>query len=49
MSFAVAVIMTGGNLLQLTRGLPYAAINILLALTLFVVLAGPTLIRGQTT
>jgi simple sugar transport system permease protein len=45
MSFVVSVIMTGGNLLQLTRDLPYAAINILLALTLFVVLAKPTLIR----
>jgi len=47
MSFVVSVIMTGGNLLQLTRDLPYAAINILLALTLFVVLARPTLIRGE--
>jgi general nucleoside transport system permease protein len=46
MSFVVSVIMTGGNLLQLTRDLPYAAINILLALTLFVVLASPTLVRG---
>ena len=42
MSFMVAVITTGGNMLQLTRDLPYAAINILLALTLFVVLAKPT-------
>jgi ABC-type uncharacterized transport system permease subunit len=42
MSFVVAVIITGGNLLQLTRGLPYAVINILLAITLFVVLARPT-------
>jgi general nucleoside transport system permease protein len=47
MSFVVALIMTGGNLLQLTRDLPYAAINILLALTLFVVLARPTLVRGK--
>ena len=49
MSFVVSVIMTGGNLLQLTRDLPYAAINILLALTLFVVLARPTLLRGEKT
>ncbi|MEX1247440.1 MAG: ABC transporter permease [Anaerolineales bacterium] len=42
MSFTVAVITTGGNMLQLTRDLPYAAINILLALTLFVVLAKPS-------
>lgn len=42
MSFVVAIIITGGNLLQLTQGLPFAAINILLAFTLFVVLARPT-------
>ena len=41
MSFVVAVITTGGNMLQLTRDLPFAAINILLALTLFAVLARP--------
>ncbi|MGC8873836.1 MAG: ABC transporter permease [Chloroflexia bacterium] len=43
MSFVIAVIFTGGNLLQLTQGLPFAAINLLLALTLFVVLARPRL------
>jgi len=42
LSFVVAIITTGGNLLQLTRGVPYAVINILLAFTLFVVLARPT-------
>ena len=41
MSFVVSIIITGGNLLQLTQGLPYAVINILLAITLFVVLARP--------
>jgi len=41
MSFVVAIIITGGNMLQLTRDLPYAVINILLAFTLFVVLARP--------
>jgi ABC-type uncharacterized transport system permease subunit len=41
MSFVVAIIITGGNLLQLSHGLPYAVINILLAITLFVVLARP--------
>lgn len=41
MSFVVAIIITGGNLLQLTRDLPFAVINILLAITLFVVLARP--------
>ena len=40
-SFIVSVIITGGNLLQLTRDLPYSVINILLAFTLFVVLARP--------
>ncbi len=40
-SFVVAIIFSGGNLLQLTRDLPYAMINILLAFTLFVVLARP--------
>jgi len=47
MSFVVAMITTGGNLLQLTHDLPYAVINILLAFTLFVVLARPTLIKGK--
>ena len=47
MSFVVSVIFTGGNLLQLTAGLPYAVINILLALTLFVVLASPTFFKGK--
>ncbi|MBM3179226.1 MAG: ABC transporter permease [Chloroflexi bacterium] len=47
MSFVVAVITTGGNLLQLTQGLPYAVINILLALALFVVLASPRFFEGK--
>lgn len=44
-SFLVAVITTGGNLLQLTQGLPYAVINILLAIALFIVLARPTFFK----
>ena len=48
MSFVVAVITTGGNLLQLTRDLPYAVINILLAFTLFVVLARPAFFEQGT-
>jgi simple sugar transport system permease protein len=40
-SFVVSIIISGGNLLQLTRDLPFAVINILLAFTLFVVLARP--------
>jgi len=47
LSFVVAVITTGGNLLQLTRDLPYAVINILLAFTLFVVLARPAFFEGK--
>jgi ABC-type uncharacterized transport system permease subunit len=47
MSFVVAIITTGGNLLQLTRDLPYAVINILLACTLFVVLARPAFLQGK--
>jgi len=43
MTFVVSIILTGGNMLQITVGLPYAVINLLLALTLFVVLANPSL------
>jgi simple sugar transport system permease protein len=46
-SFLVAVINTGGNLLQLTQGLPYAVINILLALALYIVLARPKFIQAK--
>ena len=49
MSAVVAIITTGGNLLQLTRDLPYAVINILLAFTLFVVLARPRLFERKKT
>ena len=44
-SFLVAVTTAGGNLLQLTQGLPYAVINILLALALYVVLARPNFFK----
>lgn len=47
MSFVVSVIFTGGNLLQLTRDVPFAVINILLAITLFIVLARPTLFKEK--
>jgi ABC-type uncharacterized transport system permease subunit len=46
-SFVVSIIVTGGNLLQLTIGIPYAVINILLALTLFVVLARPVFFKRK--
>ncbi len=47
MSFLISVILSGGNLLQITRGVPYSIINILLALTLFVVLARPAFSKGR--
>ena len=47
-TFIVSVVMTGGNLLQLTSGIPYAAVNILLALTLFVVLSRPVIFKRKT-
>ena len=46
MSFIVSLIYAGGNLLQITSGVPYSIINILLALTLFVVLARPSFVKG---
>jgi ABC-type uncharacterized transport system permease subunit len=46
-SFVVSIILTGGNLLQLTSGIPYAVINILLAFTLFVVLARPVFFKRK--
>ena len=47
MSFIISLIYSGGNLLQITSGVPYSIINILLALTLFVILARPILTRGK--
>jgi ABC-type uncharacterized transport system permease subunit len=43
MTFVISIILVGGNMLQITVGLPYAVINLLLAFTLFVVLARPSL------
>ncbi len=48
-SFLVAVILTGGSMLQLTTALPYAVINILLAMALFVVLSGISIFPGRKT
>ncbi len=48
-SFLVAVILTGGSMLQLTTALPYAVINILLAVALFVVLSGISIFPGRKT
>jgi len=47
MSFIVSLIYSGGNLLQITSGVPYSIINILLALTLFVFLAQPSFAKGR--
>lgn len=41
MAFVIALIASGGFTLQLTQRLPYAAVNVLMALILFVVLAKP--------
>jgi simple sugar transport system permease protein len=46
-SFLVSIIFTGGNLLQLTQGVPYAVINILLAFSLFVVLSRPVFLKRK--
>ncbi len=48
-SFMVAIITTGGSMLQLTTALPYAIINILLAVALFVVLSGINLFPKRKT
>lgn len=45
MSFVLSIIASGGTILQITQGLPYSVINILMALILFIVLARPTLRR----
>lgn len=42
MSFVISIITSGGDILQLKQGLPYAVLNILLAITLYVVLAKPS-------
>ena len=41
MSFLFAVISSVGDILQITQGLPYAVINILMAFILFIVIAPP--------
>jgi simple sugar transport system permease protein len=48
MSFVVAIITSGGDILQIKQGLPYAVVNILLAITLYVVLAKPALFKRKT-
>jgi ABC-type uncharacterized transport system permease subunit len=46
MSFVLAVVFSGGTLLQITQGVPFAAINVLMAIILFVVLANPRFSLG---
>jgi general nucleoside transport system permease protein len=46
MSFVLAVVFSGGTLLQITQGVPFAAINVLMAIILFVVLAKPRFSLG---
>lgn len=43
MAFIFAIITSVGDILQITQGVPYAVINILFSLILFVVLAKPVL------
>jgi general nucleoside transport system permease protein len=38
MAFLFAIITSAGDILQITQGLPYAVVNILLAMLLFIVL-----------
>lgn len=44
MSFVLAVVFSAGSLLQITQGVPFAAVNVLMALILFVVLMKPRLL-----
>lgn len=47
MAFLLAVIFAGGDILQITQGLPYAVLNILMGLILFVVLAARAVRRSS--
>jgi ABC-type uncharacterized transport system permease subunit len=47
MTFLVAVIILCGDILQIKYGLPFAVVNILLAIALFIVLARIEIIRGK--
>ncbi|MFZ2781902.1 MAG: ABC transporter permease [Rectinemataceae bacterium] len=44
MSFVLAVVFSAGSLLQITQGVPFAAINVLMAIVLLVVLAKPRIL-----
>jgi general nucleoside transport system permease protein len=47
MTFLFALIMSVGDIMQITQGLPYAAVNILMAIALFVVLGTRRQGRGR--
>ena len=47
MAFLLAIITSAGDTLQITQGLPYAVVNILLAMILFLVLARQPLRGGS--
>lgn len=44
MSLVMAVLFSAGSLLQITQGVPFAAVNVLMALILFIVLVKPRLL-----
>jgi simple sugar transport system permease protein len=46
MSFLLAVLATGGDILQITQGLPYALVSVLAAVVMFIILTGRAL-RGR--
>jgi len=46
-SFLISIIATGGDILQIKMALPYAVVNILMAITLMVVLFRPTFWKGK--
>ncbi len=48
MSFVLAVVFAGGALLQITQGVPFAAINVLMAVILFAVLIRPRWLRRKS-
>lgn len=46
MSFLLAVLASGGDILQITQGLPYALVSVLAAVVMFIILTGRAL-NGQ--
>ena len=47
MAFLFAIITSMGDILQITQGIPFAVVNVLMALILFVVLANSS-VRGRS-